>query len=149
MLNIDYDKIQEKIKKTCLEKYGCEYPAQNIDIFNKTQKTQLKMKYYKDVRYQGTYELDFLIFCEEHNILDEITKITIKYFYNEKNRIYFPDFYIKKLNLIVEIKSDYYYNLYLEKNLCKQTACLKQNYYFLFIINKDYSTFLEKIKAIK
>ena len=148
-LNIDYNVIQEKMKITCLKKYNCEYSAQNIDIFNKTQMIQLKMKYYKDIRYQGTYELDFLIFCDNNNILNELTKIkSLKYFYENKNKIYHPDFFIQKLNLIIEIKSDYYYNLYLEKNLCKQNSCIKQNYDFMFIINKNYDNFIEKVKAI-
>jgi hypothetical protein len=149
LLNIDYKPRLEKMKKTCLERYGVEYSAQNIDIFNKTQKSQLKIKYYKNIKYQGTYELNFLIFCDELNILNELTKIkSLRYIYDNKNRIYYPDFYIKKLNLIIEIKSDYYYNLCLEKNLCKEKYCFKQDYDFMFIINKNYDKFIEKIKGV-
>ena len=148
-INFDYKSIQEKMKKTCLEKYGCEYAAQNIDIFYKTQKSQLKIKHYKGIKYQGTYELDFLIFCDKHNILKELKKIkSVKYVYENKYKIYHPDFFIEKLNLIIEIKSDYYYNLFLEKNLCKQKSCLEQNYDFMFIINKNYNEFIKKIEGL-
>lgn len=148
-LNLDYKKIQEKMKKTSLDRYGVEYPAQNIDIFNKTQKSQFKIKYYKNIKYQGNYELDFLILCDKLNLLKDITRMkSIKYFYKEKIRYYHPDFYFKKLNLIIEIKSNYYYDLYLEKNLKKEKSCIEQKYDFMFIINKNYDKFLEKINPI-
>lgn len=141
--------IYDKIINTNLERFGCEFPAQNSEIFDKTQKAQFKMKIYKDLRYQGTYELDFLKYCEDNKILEKISKIkSIKYNFNGKDKFYHPDFYIKKLNLIVEIKSDYYYKLYLDKNLSKQKSCLDKGYDFMFIINKDYSEFIEKIKTI-
>jgi hypothetical protein len=117
------------------------------NVFHKAQLTGLKLKEYKGVRYQGTYELDFLKFCESNMILDKISKIkSIRYFFNGKQKYYHPDFYIKELNLIVEVKSDYYYQSYLEKNLCKKKSCLEQGFDFIFIINKDYAEFLSKMK---
>jgi hypothetical protein len=62
-----------------------------------------------------------------------------------KNKIYFPDFYIPKLNLIVEIKSSYFYNLEEEINLTKKSYSELNNYNFIFIIDKDYSNFLSLI----
>lgn len=52
-----------------------------------------------------------------------------------------PDFYFKDKNLIVEIKSKYYYNLHINKNIAKQAACLKQGYNFVFVIDKQYDDF--------
>jgi hypothetical protein len=139
--------IYQKFKDTNSEKYGCEFPAQNSEIFTKTQKSQFKVKEYKGVKYQGTYELDFLKFCDEKNLLERISKIkSIEYNWNGENKFYHPDFYIKDINLIVEIKSNYYYQLYLEKNICKKKSCNEKGYDFLFIINKDYNEFLNKIK---
>lgn len=139
--------IYDKFKKTNIEKYGVEFPAQNLEIFEKTQKSQLKLKSYKNINYQGTYELDFLIFCDKNNLLNRVSKSkTIKYLFNESEKNYHPDFYIKDINLIIEIKSDYYYNLHLEKNLSKEKSTLKQGFDFIFIINKDYTEFLNKIK---
>lgn len=139
--------IYEKFKNTNIEKYGVEFPAQNSEIYTKTQKTQLKIMVYKGIPYQGTYELDFLKNCDSLNILDKIKKIkSIKYKLDGKNKYYHPDFFIEDLNLIIEIKSNYYYNLYHEKNICKQKSCINQGYDFLFIIDKDYTEFLNKIK---
>lgn len=142
----NYTKTKEYTQnfiKDNLIKFGVEYPAQNIDIHNKTQKSGLKIKEYNGISYQGTYELDFLKFCESNNIKVKKPE-SIKYRYKEKNRWYHPDFIIN--NLIIEIKSDYYYNLMLEKNLLKQEACINNGYQHLFIINKDYDEFLEIIK---
>lgn len=72
---------------------------------------------------------------------------TIRFNFEDKNKIYFPDFYYEPLNLIIEIKSDYYYKKYLSKNLAKQKACLEQGYDFIFVINKDYSEFDKKLKV--
>jgi very-short-patch-repair endonuclease len=60
--------------------------------------------------------------------------------------IYFPDFYIEKLNLIIEIKSEYYYYLNLEKNIAKEKACLEQGYKYILIIDKNYKEFENTIK---
>jgi hypothetical protein len=144
-----YSKSIDKKKKTNIERYGYEYPAQNKDIFDKTQLSQLKMNYYKEIRYQGTYELHFLEFCDSIGILSKVSKIkSIKYMFNNNEKYYHPDFLIEKLNLIVEVKSDYYYDLYLEKNLSKEKACIEQGYDFIFIINKDYDNFKQKIGDI-
>ena len=141
------NEIYQRFRDTNIKKYGVEYPAQDSTIFNKTQKSQFKVKEYNGIKYQGTYELDFLEFCDNNNILSKISKIkSIKYEFNNKEKYYHPDFFIEELNLIIEIKSYYYYNLYLEKNLCKQESCIRKGYNFIFIINKDYTNFLDKIK---
>jgi hypothetical protein len=139
----------DKRKKTNMERYGYEYSAQNKDIFDKTQLSQFKINYYKDIRYQGTYELHFLEFCDSIGILGKVSKIkSIKYLFNKSEKYYHPDFLIEELNLIVEIKSDYYYELYLEKNLSKKKACIEQGYDFIFIVNKNYEDFKQKIGDI-
>jgi predicted nuclease of restriction endonuclease-like RecB superfamily len=125
-------------KETCLKRYGVEYPQQNLIFFNKQQISGFKMKKYKETNltYQGTYELDFI--NEYYNKINIENGPTIRY---NDNKVYFPDFYLPEYNLIVEIKSEYYYNQYLSKNLEKQKACLKQGYNFIFIVNKDYTEF--------
>ena len=137
--------IKEKSKQTCLKKYGVEHPFQNNEILSKQQKSARKRKMYNktNLHYQGTYEKDFL---EKYiNILDINNGLTIEYTYNNEKRYYFSDFYIKSKNLIVEIKSDYIYELQLEKNISKQKACIEQGYNFIFVINKNYSELNEKL----
>jgi hypothetical protein len=136
------EEIKQKIKQGYIKKYNVEYPSQVKEIHEKQQMSGFKTKYYKELFYRGTYELDFL---EKYYSTLNITKSSsIKYFYENKNKIYYPDFFLSKYNLIVEIKSDYIYNKYLQKNLAKQQACLDRGYNFIFIINKNYEEF-EKI----
>jgi len=53
---------------------------------------------------------------------------------NQTTHRYYPDFYIKKDNKIIEVKSIYTYNIDIEKNLLKQKACLDAGYNFEFWI---------------
>ena len=69
-----------------------------------------------------------------------------KYLWNSKNKVYHSDFFIPSKNLIVEIKSSYYYEKYSEINEAKRKETLKIGYNHIFIIDKDYTQFLEAIK---
>lgn len=66
------------------------------------------------------------------NINNEVG--SINYFYKEKERRYYPDFYIKSLNMIIEVKSMWTYNMWIEKNLLKKRACLEMGLNFEFVI---------------
>jgi hypothetical protein len=66
------------------------------------------------------------------NINKEIGKIS--YFYDKKERRYYPDFYIKSTNTIIEVKSQWTFSKWKDKNLAKEQACLKQGFNFEFII---------------
>jgi hypothetical protein len=135
--------IKRKMRNTNIEKYGVSYPSQSELFLNKALK--LKIKPYNDkLYYQGTYELDFLNLCNRIGIIDIIKRgPTIKY---NDDKVYYPDFFIDKYNLIIEIKSKYTYNLHLEKNEKKMNSCIDYGYDFLFIIDKDYFHFLSKLK---
>jgi len=137
--------IREKCKKTNLKRYGAESSNQNLEIHNKQQKSALKRVLHEPTRlwYQGTYEKHFLDFCFENNIPVKKGK-AIKYYFDDKKRVYFSDFYLESKNLIIEIKSSYYYKKHLKKNLVKKKACIEQGYKFVFIIDKDY----EKLKRL-
>lgn len=139
--------IKEKIKQNNLQKYGVESHNQNQKIHQNQQISGLKRKKFKetDLTYQGTHELDFL--TKYYDKLEITEMDSIVYFFNEKNRHYFPDFYITKYNTIVEIKSTYYYKLYLDKNIAKKEACLTNGYNFIFIIDKDYTEFENLLKV--
>jgi hypothetical protein len=134
---MELKKFQDKSRYGMIKKYGVEYALQNEFSFNKSQKTGLKIKEYNGINYQGSYELDFLKFCEANKIKVE-RGTTIKFEMYLKNKIYYPDFYLPNFNLICEIKSDYYYYKYLDKNLLKMDASIKMGFNFKFIINKNY-----------
>lgn len=60
----------------------------------------------------------------------------IKYKFENKESIYFPDFYIKSTNTIIEVKSQWTFEKHKEKNLAKESACKAQGFNFNFIIYK-------------
>jgi len=139
----------EKIKQTCLEKYGVENPAQNSQIFFKTQEKAFKVKKYKNtnIYYRASYELDFL---ENYynKFLDLTNAPSIKYKFNNKDKIYFPDFYIQSLNLIIEIKNSYLYNR--DKNILqeKEKATISNGYKYIMIIDKNYNEFNDSFTSL-
>ena len=131
------EEIKEKILKTNLEKYGVRNPSQNEEIFKKIQKSSFKKFNYENISYQGSYEKDFL---DNFYSKTEIKEgLVFDYFFKNKSRKYFSDFYLPEYNLIIEIKSKYTYNLELLQNLKKQKSAILDGYNFLFIIDKDYS----------
>jgi len=140
--------IKQKLSNIIFEKYGVYYPAQNDDIYQKMLKNGLRIYKFKetDIYYQGEYELDFL---DRYFDLIKIKRgNSIKYIFNNKECIYFPDFYNDKLNLIIEIKSSYWYDKHKDKNIAKQLACKEQGYNFIFIVNKNYEIFNKIIESI-
>lgn len=145
-----YSKSQEfkqKFRETCLCRYGVEHFLQNDKITKefKTQFKKYKLPSGKIVQIQG-YEdkaLDKLL--ESHNeeelyisnsdIRNEIG--IINYFFDDFEKIYIPDIYIKSLNKIIEVKSKWTYDLEKEKNKLKKEACEQIGLNFEFwIINK-------------
>lgn len=111
-------------------------------------KSGYKIKKYKntDIYYQGTYEKDFL-----DNYYDKINikrAKKIKYIFDNKEHIYYPDFYIEELNLIIEIKSSKWYYEHKDKNIEKEKACKNQKYNYLLIIDKNYTVFDKLIKHL-
>jgi hypothetical protein len=152
-----YSKTEEfknKLKETCIEKYGVEHHMQNSEIFEKQQKNSKKYKKYtlpsgKIVLIQG-YEdkaLDFLfsngineldIFIERKDIEKEIGILI--YNHKGKNKRYYPDFYIKSLNKIIEVKSTWTLDkngkLSNEDNInySKMISCKNQGFNFEFLV---------------
>jgi len=62
----------------------------------------------------------------------------IEYMYNDKIHRYFPDMYIKYLNLIIEVKGNWTYNADYDINQLKKESCEKLGYKFLFVIENDF-----------
>lgn len=118
----------------------------NVESIDKHFKNSVKYKEYKlpsgrIVKVQGYEpqaldkllqlydELDIIIGVK--NIHTEIGKI--KYFQENKERSYYPDFYIKSINTIIEVKSTYTYNLHKIKNELKKQACINAGLNFKFM----------------
>ena len=140
------EEIKQKIKDTCLSRYGVEYACQNDDIHQKQIESGYKLKKHLcGLNYQGTYEKDFIDFCINNNIT--LTKSPFfNYELNNESKKYFPDFYYPKLNLIIEVKSTYYYNLHKKRNEAKKQSVLSNNYNYILIMDKNYDEFVNIIK---
>jgi len=136
--------IHQKSKNTSLKNCGFEYHAQNLDSFILIQKKQFKIKKYKNTElyYQGSYEKDFL-----DNFYDKVEicrGIDIEYEYLGKKCIYHPDFYLPEYNLIIEIKSTWWFKKHIERCLMKEIYT-KKKYNFLLILDKNYDIFKDYI----
>lgn len=135
--------IRQKSIDTCLEKYGVENSSQDIAIYDKTMRRLYRTKDYtfpsgKLVRVQGyePFAIDYLLqFYNESAInIETFIKPRITYLIELKKHYYFPDIYIPKDNLIVEVKSIYTYNKNKPKNMLKRQACIDSGYKFRFMI---------------
>ena len=140
--------ILNKLQNIIFEKYGVYHPAQNPEIYQKMINSGYHVKKFRDtdIYYQGTYELDFL-----NRYYDQINikrGERIKYQYNKVDSYYYPDFYIKDLNLIVEIKSSRWFEEQKDKNLLKEKYCKMCGFNFIFIIDKNYEIFEKIIKHL-
>jgi hypothetical protein len=144
-MTLQNDEIKEKSKITCLKKYGYEYATQNAIISSKQYSNSNKQYIYPSgfsVNIQGYENFALNILLKTYNEKDILTKKidmpVIKYDYKNKNRIYFPDIYIPKNNLIIEVKSYYTYKNYLIKNILKALATRKLNFnYEIWIFDKN------------
>ena len=144
--------IREKIKETFFEKYGCENPMQNEKIKEKAQNTNFKKYGFKHIfqspkffenspfkrkeyiwksgesSFIQGYEPIVLKELEDHGYLFNEVKTSpsdmpeIWYEFENKKRRYYPDFFIPKENLIIEVKSAYILEKQSEQNKAKFKA---------------------------
>ncbi len=139
LLNTD---VKNKTKQTNIKRYGTVYPMQNIKIYLKQQKSTLKISHFEGSKlyYQGSYELDFL---EKyyHKYPDLERGKSIKYIFEKQKKYYYPDFYIPSKNLIIEIKSSYYHNKFIKRDIEKIKATISNGFQYLMILDKEYSEF--------
>jgi len=120
------------------------------EMMDKVKKSCFKYKQYtlpsgRTIKLRG-YEPQFLDHVFTNNLLKEedfdFNTIQIKYTHDYESHRYYPDFYIPKLNLIVEIKSKYI----LEKqgvdcNKNKKLAVLDGGYNYILILDNEYTEF--------
>lgn len=144
--------IREKINGECFKKYGVEHHIQRPDIQRKQLLTMRLRKNYilpsgRSIILRG-YEPDFLKYVFSNSLLkeDEIdyNPMGIIYYMNSEKHYYYPDFYIPKFNLIVEIKSWYTrYKLdsYFQN---KREATINQGFNYICIVDSNYNEFRDK-----
>lgn len=130
--------VQAKWAATCLERYG-GHPNQNVEVQAKSEKSSFAYKDYMMpsgtiVKYQG-YEilaLDELVklYDEEDIKVGRSVVPTITYIIDDVKHVYFPDFYIKSENKIIEVKSEWTLQLYRANVEEKAKATIHSGYKF-------------------
>ena len=143
------EKIKEKVKTTILNKYGVEYISQNSEIADKSSKNAYKRKEIvksdgESIFLQGyepqAYKILLETYTEDEIITCNKLKPEIWWKDNEdKKHRYFPDFYIPKDNLIIEIKSTRTFSLDDKKEKIEKTinAVKELGYkYEIWILNQ-------------
>jgi hypothetical protein len=141
--------LMSKFHNTMILKYGFAHALQNKEFFIKANKTNFRIKKFKNtnIYYQGSYELDFLE--KFYSLFPDIQRgLSIKYLFEENQHYYFSDFYIPSLNLIIEIKSSYWYKIHQNMTELKKKACIEQGYDYILIVNKKYDDFKYQILSL-
>jgi len=114
------------------------------------------------INYTGSYELHFLKFIDESEVINpkdiDQCPYVFEYVYKGKKHFYLPDFYLNNFNLIIEIKDggDNPNNHHKIQSVDKVKEKLKdqaiidsKQYNYIKIVNKDYSMFLNLIKTLQ
>jgi len=166
LINIqDISKIKKitpyNIKKILINNFGKEILRPKEEITRQMnystgfQENALSKSYYnktytlpsgKIIKVMG-YEDHFLNFIFNKKIFKEedfdfTNNFKINYMDGNKKRKYYPDFFIPKKNLIIEIKSLYILNKQKHLNDLKFEAAKKAGYNFICIVDKNYEEFL-------
>lgn len=146
--------VQEKWLATCVEKYG-GHPNQNADVQAKTESNSYIHKDYMlpsgdVIKLQGyePYALDDLLqeYDEDDIIIGRGRVPRFHYIEDDIKRVYFPDFYIKSINTIIEVKSDWTLKLRSCRLQSKTEAVLKEGYKYKVLV---YSSKKKCIKTIQ
>ena len=145
---VQSDDFKKKFKETMLEKYGVEQVMHYTPSFEKSLDTSYKKKIFvfpsgrieKIQGYEGFAITELLdsgyqendIIVSNKEIEAHTGKIWYFDIYDQKNKKYYPDIYIKSENKIIEVKCDYTYNSGYSRNILKKNACLSLGLLFEF-----------------
>jgi len=136
------DEFKDRRKATWIEKYGVDNPTKNVEILEKVLLKNSQNDYLTKTmvmpsgnkrRYQGFENQVILDLLKSGLAEDEIVTGQgnvphIPYLFNGRQHRYYPDIYIPKLNLIIEVKSKYTWMKYKEKNMAKLEATKQMGY---------------------
>lgn len=127
-------------EKNNLFKYGVPNPIQVSEFFEKQQHQLYAIKEYMwktgEISKVRGYEPIVLKELEDNGYSYDDVKTSAKdmpcvwYYYKGKKRRYYPDLYIPKENLIIEVKSTYTNNCNIEINQLKYEAVKKLGFNF-------------------
>ena len=107
------------------------------DSYSISNRSRAKHYEYKGERFQGTWELEFFKYCERNKIECKRNRECFPYFWKEKIHYYYPDFYLEKFNLFIEIKG---YET--DRDVAKQRD-FPSNRKLLILRKKEYDLFIK------
>jgi len=137
----EYFVNSEEFKKQMMEKYGVEHAMQSSELFSKMLKSSFRRREYTFE--DGTtsmilgYEDLAIKDLEESKLYSVIEagdneKIpTFWYDFEDKKHKYYPDIFLPEVNTIIEVKSTYYFEKDMPKNICKAKEVSKT---FIFLV---------------
>ena len=139
--------LREKARKTNLVKYGFAHPMQNRNIAYKSLKHGLQRREFQlpssaTVFLSGyePYVLDELLRTglQESDFDFSLSKFPSFTYTNENGNPskYIPDFFVPRLNWIIEVKSTYTFTLEKARNLAKYHAIRAAGYTMNFIVRQ-------------
>lgn len=136
--------IAEKKIATHMINYGVKYPSQHPETFFKQRSNMRKFKDFlmpdgTKVKLQGYEHFELKNLLVEYNINEIIINnadMPEIWYIGEDNKShrYYPDFYIPKDNIIIEVKSPYTLKIELVMNKLKRNRCLEMGFNFKFKI---------------
>jgi len=132
------EEIKEKMYSTSIKNYGFKYPTQNREHLYKRFNVGYRIEYIDGLSCQGGYEKDFILKFKDKVRIEN--GLSIEYYYNGEKKVYHSDYYLPDFNLVVEIKSTYWYELNKELCLAKEEYTRKK-YNYLMILDKKYEEF--------
>jgi len=149
------EEIKKKLEDTHLDKHNETHHMKVSEFFDKHLKTSFKTKEYimpsgKIVNVQGyePYGINWFLqngYTEEDLIIETkdiealIGKVKYQNPLKNKESRYYPDFYVKSENCVIEVKSDYTYNKNKNINELKKSACIAAGLNFKFMIYTNVS----------
>jgi hypothetical protein len=93
--------------------------------------------HYKGITYQSKTEVKFAKILERMNIAFEYHSKRVPYQFDNGTHYYHIDFYLPVFDLYVEVKSRYYWEENLDKNLAKMNAVLSRGMKIILILEKE------------
>ena len=141
---ISYDKRRHAIcSEECLKIFYKENAKKNNLGGLQNITSWGKRGSYKGIHCDSRYELAFLIYCKDNNILIERANTAFEYSFEGVNYKYYPDFYLSETDTYIELKG---YDPNNSRTLSKLNAVLNEKHNVKILYEKDLIPYFEYIE---